>query len=139
MDCPPQASPGAAGAIVLFAHGARDPRWALPLARLKSELAWRCPGLRVEIAFLEMQPPGLPQTLEALAGAGERTIRIAPVFWSLGGHVARDLPIMIEAFRAAHPQVTIEVGAVLAELPGMDAFLAQSLLEWAAAPSPQGP
>ena len=133
MDCPSQTVPDAA--LVLFAHGARDPRWALPLQRLKDELARRSPRLRVEIAYLEMQAPPLPPTLDALAAAGLRTIRIAPVFWSLGGHVARDLPAMIEAFRAGHPDVAVAVGPVLAELPGMNDYLAQTLLDWAARPA----
>ena len=86
-----------------------------------------------------MQGPALPPVLEALAQAGLRTIHIAPVFWSLGGHVARDLPQMVEAFHAAHPAVVVRIGTVLADLPGMNDFLAQALLESAGAAAPAGP
>jgi sirohydrochlorin cobaltochelatase len=114
-------------AIVLFAHGARDARWAQPLLRLQAVLVRRAPQLRVELAYLELQEPGLPATLEALAGQGLQHIRVAPVFWSMGAHAARDLPALVEAFRARHPSVRVEVLPVLAELPGLLEFVAAAL------------
>ncbi len=115
-------------ALVLFAHGARDARWAQPLALLKAELKRLQPHLRVEVAFLELQSPGLPETLTEIHAQGATRIHIAPVFWSLGGHVARDLPALIDAFRLQHPGSRIEVLPVLAELPGMNDFLARAML-----------
>ena len=115
-------------AMVLFAHGARAARWAQPLLRLQDELAQRAPGLRIEIAYLELQAPDLPQVLEDLARAGIARIRIAPVFWSLGGHVVRDLPALVDEFHARRPAVRVEVLPVLAELPGLLEFLAAALL-----------
>jgi len=114
-------------ALVLFAHGARDPSWALPLHRLRSALEASAPALRVEIAFLEMQTPALPEVLAALAAQGCTAIAIAPVFWSQGGHVAKDLPPLLEGFGRTHPGLTLRVLPVLSELPGMMGFLAQAL------------
>ncbi len=115
-------------AIVLFAHGARDVRWAQPLERLRTAIAAARPGLHTTISFLELQQPGLAETLAALAADGVRRIDIAPVFWSRGGHIARDLPALIDAFCAQTPGVTVRVLPVLAELPGMDAFVANAIL-----------
>jgi sirohydrochlorin cobaltochelatase len=125
-------------AIVLFAHGARDARWALPLERLRAALAQARPGAAIRIAFLELQPPGLPETLAALADTGVTRVDIAPIFWSLGGHVARDLPALVADFAGRAPQVQVRVLPVLAELPGMDAFVAQALLGLAGG-APAGP
>jgi sirohydrochlorin cobaltochelatase len=114
-------------AIVLFAHGARDVRWALPLERLGAVVQRSCPRARIAIAFLELQEPRLPQTLAALAAEGVTRIDIAPIFWSTGGHIARDLPALVAAFRTDFPQIAVRVLPVLAELAGMDDFVAQAI------------
>lgn len=115
-------------AIVLFAHGARDHRWGVALERLRQALLAQQPQLRIALAFLELQPPTLPETLAALAAEGVTAIDIAPVFWARGGHVAADLPALVAQFTAQHPSRTVRILPVLAELPGMNAFIAQALL-----------
>jgi sirohydrochlorin cobaltochelatase len=120
-------------AIVLLGHGARDAGWALPLAQLQSELARIRPRTTVHLAFLELQPPGLPEVLEGLAAAGVTRIDIAPVFWSQAGHVARDLPPLVGAFGARYPGIVVRILPVLSELPGMIGFLAQGILALAQA------
>src|SRR6185295_16301903 len=40
-------------AIVLFAHGARDPSWAEPFHRMVERLRQKQPATRIELAFLE--------------------------------------------------------------------------------------
>jgi sirohydrochlorin cobaltochelatase len=114
-------------ALVLFAHGARDAAWARPLQQLKARLAHATPHVRVEIAYLELQAPTLAQVFDALAAAGVRAVAVAPVFWSSGTHVERDLPALIEAARARHPGMRVDTLPVLAELPGMIDFVAQAL------------
>jgi sirohydrochlorin cobaltochelatase len=125
---PDAGSAGAARALVLFAHGARDAAWTGPLARLQAEIERRAPGLRVELAFLELQSPDLPHVLEALVAGGFTQLVVAPVFWASGGHVARDLPRLVEAFRARHPAAGLRVLPALSDLPGMNDFLAGALL-----------
>jgi len=126
-------------AIVLFAHGARDARWARPLEHLKRELQRRQPQLRVDVAFLELQTPDLAEAMTRIASDGFAQIHVAPVFWSMGGHVAKDLPALIEAFRLLHPSVRIDVLPVLAELPGMNDFLAGSVLAQLGIDTPEPP
>ena len=116
-----------ASAIILFAHGARDVRWAQPLERLRAAIAGTRPGSRIAIAFLELQSPGLAETLATLAAEGVTQIDIAPIFWSRGGHIARDLPALVEAFASGAPGVQVRVLPVLAELPGMEAFVAAAI------------
>jgi sirohydrochlorin cobaltochelatase len=114
-------------AIVLFAHGARDARWGQSLEALRAQIATRRPQAQLRIAFLELQQPRLPETLAALAAEGVDAIDIAPIFWSQGGHIVRDLPALVDGFRAGHPQVRVRVLPVLAELPGMHAFVADAI------------
>jgi sirohydrochlorin cobaltochelatase len=114
-------------AIILFAHGARDPRWAASLQSLAAAIRTRLAGASVRSAFLEMQSPTLPQALEAAAAEGARRIDIVPMFWAGAGHVNNELPPMIAEFSVRHPQVRIRTLPVLSELPGMLEFIAGTI------------
>lgn len=114
--------------IVLFAHGARDVRWSHTLRQLQAEVTSRDPAAEVVAAFLEFQPPTLPAVLEGAAERGVTQIVIAPVFWASGGHVANDLPPLLEQFSRRHPQIAVRVLPVLSELPGLLAFVADAVV-----------
>jgi sirohydrochlorin cobaltochelatase len=94
-------------ALVLFAHGARDPQWAAPLRAIQRKVAARRTDLAVELAFLESMQPALPATLEKLTAAGYTCITIAPLFMAQGGHLKHDLPQLLEGVRERHPAVTL--------------------------------
>lgn len=104
----------ATDAVVLFGHGARDPQWAEPMQRIRARmLAAGTP--RVELAFLELMTPTLPETIAALAAGGVTDIAVVPVFLAQGGHLKRDLPALIEAATAAHPGCRITLAQAVGE------------------------
>src|SRR5262245_7696055 len=78
-------------ALILFAHGARDARWAQTLQVLRQAVLARRPESLVELAFLEFQTPTLSDALASAVAAGCSRIDIAPVFWASGGHVTNDV------------------------------------------------
>ena len=45
--------------IVLFAHGARDPRWAAPFEAVALRVRAQRPDARVALAYLELMAPTL--------------------------------------------------------------------------------
>ena len=92
-------------ALVLFAHGARDPEWSAPLRNIERRVASRRPDLTVELAFLELMAPALEEVLERLAAAGHARITIAPLFMAQGGHLKQDLPRLLDQVRQHHPAV----------------------------------
>lgn len=94
-------------ALILFAHGARDPEWAEPFRKIQRSVAMRCPGLTVELAFLEFMTPALPDAVENLAGAGHDAVTIAPLFMAQGGHLKHDLPQLLDSLRRRFPAVTL--------------------------------
>lgn len=102
-------------ALILFAHGARDPRWAAPFERLAERLRQMQPQLRVELAFLELMTPRLPECVAGLAAEGYEELSVVPVFLGQGGHVLRDLPLLLEDIRRAHAQVNISVATAVGE------------------------
>ncbi|EDT42895.1 sirohydrochlorin chelatase [Burkholderia ambifaria] len=106
--------------IVLFGHGARDPRWAEPFERLAARLRGSsAPAPHVSLAFLELMTPSLDTAVAAQVAAGCTRITVVPVFFGQGGHVRRDLPQLVDACRAAHPNVVIHCATAVGEDDGV--------------------
>jgi sirohydrochlorin cobaltochelatase len=104
-------------AIILFAHGAREPDWALPFERLRDRL--RASGLRAELAYLGSMPPALEDAAAVLVREGRRRVIIVPMFLAQGGHLKEDLPKLVAALRAEHAGVEFEVTPALGDAPEM--------------------
>lgn len=95
--------------LILFVHGARDPRWAQPFHRLRDKVAARTPASRVVVAFLEHLEPSLAQAARAMAVDGVTRIRVVPLFFGRGGHLREDFPRQLMGARAAAPGVEFDV------------------------------
>lgn len=106
-------------AIILFAHGARDPEWAKPAQRVAAALRSLRPEALVELAFLELMEPALADAVESAAASGASNIRVVPLFLAQGGHLKRDVPALIDAVRARHPACTIELAVAVGEDEGV--------------------
>ncbi len=74
-------------ALVLLAHGARNPAWAAPFEQLAARLAQSRPDWTVTLAFLELMPPDLPTCLARVAASGARAVEVFPLV--LGGQRPR--------------------------------------------------
>ena len=96
-------------AMILFAHGARDPKWAAPFERLRDIVRARAPDMAVSLAFLELMSPRLPEAAAVLAADGAEEVTIVPVFLGQGGHVLRDLPALIDELKSAHPHMRFNI------------------------------
>ena len=114
-------------AILLFAHGARDPGWAEPFRRIASRLRAAQPGLRVELAFLELMKPDLADAVALLAGAGIDRITLVPLFLAQGGHLKEDLPKLLNTIRKQHSSITIDITAAI----GDSETLVNAIADWA--------
>ena len=101
--------------LVLFAHGARDPRWAGPFQRLQAILQARKPEVNVGLAFLEFMTPDLPTLVADAVAQGSLDIALVPIFLGQGGHVLRDLPVLLEQLRETHPGLEIRVAQAVGE------------------------
>lgn len=91
--------------MLLFAHGARDPRWAGPFEDVTRRVREREPALLVELAFLEFMAPTLQEAGEMLVGAGCTRIDVVPLFLGAGGHVRKDLPALLARLSSEYPNV----------------------------------
>jgi sirohydrochlorin cobaltochelatase len=102
-------------AMILFAHGARDPKWAAPFQRLQEIVRVRSPEIAVTLAFLELMSPRLPEAAAALVADGAEEVTIVPVFLGQGGHVLRDLPALLDELKARHPNVRFQAAGAVGE------------------------
>jgi sirohydrochlorin cobaltochelatase len=110
--------------LILFAHGARDPRWADPFERLRGLVAARRPEVPVALAYLELMTPDLAGAADALVADGCHALRVVPLFLGQGGHVRQDLPRLVEALRSRYPAVTVELRGAVGEDPDVLASIA---------------
>ncbi|WP_295640892.1 CbiX/SirB N-terminal domain-containing protein [uncultured Methylibium sp.] len=125
------------GGILLFAHGARDPLWARPFEAVADRLRQKAPATPVALAFLEFMAPDLPHAGRELAAQGCERVTIVPLFLGAGGHVRKDLPLLVDALRAAHPQVEWRLAAAVGE--HADVIGAMADVAWAQAGAPTPP
>ncbi len=119
----------APGALLLVAHGSRDPQWARPLEATAAVLRVLRPSLDVRLAFLEHTAPSPSQVLAELVAAGCASVCIAPVFLGIGAHARADMSAIAKAARTAHPQIAIVLLPAAGELPAVQQALARALLE----------
>ena len=113
-------------AMILFAHGARDPRWAQPFQRLQTITQTSLPEVKVELAFLEFMTPSLTDLVPQLIGDGYEKIVVAPIFLGQGGHVLRDLPVMINQLRESYPALDLQQ----IEAAGEDPLVLQAIRDY---------
>ena len=88
--------------LLLFAHGARDPQWARPFEEVARRIALQRPELPLTLAFLEFMQPSLADAANGLAARGCTRIHVVPMFLGTGGHVRRDIPLLIAALQSQH-------------------------------------
>jgi sirohydrochlorin cobaltochelatase len=117
--------------LLLFAHGARDPQWARPFEKVAAALKATHPEVPVRLCFLELMPPSLGEAAQALVAEGCQRIDVLPLFLGAGGHVRRDLPVLVDAARLAHPACDIRLHAALGESD----TAVQAIAAWVAATS----
>ncbi len=116
-------------ALILFAHGARDPRWAAPFEAVAALVRVQRPDVPVRLAFLELMQPGLLEAGAELAALGCRQLQVLPLFLGTGGHVRKDLPLLIAALSQACPELSVTLQPAVGEIPGVTTAMARAALD----------
>ena len=114
--------------VLLFCHGARDPNWARTFEAVLKRVREQAPDASVSLAFLEFMTPGILQAGLELAELGCAQVQVVPLFLGTGGHVRKDLPVLIEQLREAHPHVSWSVRPSIGESAGVIAAMADAAL-----------
>ncbi|MFF4207972.1 sirohydrochlorin chelatase [Streptomyces sp. NPDC001796] len=93
-------------ALVLVAHGSRDPRAPATVRTLMERVRELRPHLPVRLGHIELNEPLLPDTLASL---GDAHAVLVPLLLSRGYHVKKDIPEAAAAARA-HTRVAAPLG-----------------------------
>jgi len=114
--------------LLLFAHGARDPRWAEPFEAVADRINAAAPDVRVELAYLEFMTPVLIDAGGRLAADGCTVVDVVPLFLGAGGHVRKDLPELLKLLGAQHPGVQWRLRPAIGEVDTVIEAMAQAAL-----------
>lgn len=102
-------------AIVLFAHGSRDPLWHRPIQAVADTIGRRAPATPVACAYLELSAPDLHTACEGLIRQGVSTLTIVPMFLGVGKHAREDLPALMTQLREHWPDVDFQLQPAVGE------------------------
>ncbi len=116
-------------AILIFAHGSRDPLWRAPVEAVAAAVRAQAPDTHVACAYLELCTPELPEAAAQAIAAGATEVRVLPLFFGMGKHAREDLPQLMEQLRQDHPSVSFRLLPTAGEQPRLTALLAQLALE----------
>lgn len=103
-------------ALILLAHGSRDPRWQAPFAALAETLGQRL-ATPLRLAYMELCEPSLEASVAELAEAGMTRIDILPLFFAAGRHLREDVPGQVAALETQHPELRLSLLAPVGEHP----------------------
>ena len=120
--------------LILFAHGARDPRWAQPFEAVLARVRAQAPAQAVRLAFLEIMAPDLRGAADELVREGCGRIEVLPLFLGIGGHLRDDLPPMLDALRSRHPGLEVHLHGAAGAAASVIEALAAHAIEVARAP-----
>ncbi len=112
-------------AILLIAHGSRRAAANADLVKLAEIVRTRRPQEIVEIAYLELAEPTIPQGAARCVERGATHVRMSPFFLSAGTHIAEDLTGFQAEFASRFPSVQFQLCPPL----GLHNLLVEALLE----------
>ena len=115
-------------AIILFAHGSRDPQWHKPIQAVAQRISQRSPNTVVRCAYLELTEPDLPHVANELVAEGATSLCVVPMFLGVGRHAREDLPALITQLKAAHPSIDISCQPAVGEQTALLDLLADIAL-----------
>jgi len=115
-------------AIILFAHGSRDPLWHRPIQAVADAIALRAPATPVACAYLELSTPDLHAACEGLIRQGVSALTIVPLFLGVGKHAREDLPALLAQMRQNWPTVDFQLQTAVGENPRLIELLADIAL-----------
>lgn len=119
----------APAAIVLLAHGSRDPLWRAPIEAVAAHIRARQPQAAVRCAYLELCEPDLAAALADVAALGAARVTIVPLFLGAGRHVRDDLPHRVQALAAVHPGIELDLRPPIGEDERLIALMADIALD----------
>ncbi|NGO68819.1 sirohydrochlorin chelatase [Streptomyces boncukensis] len=124
----PRPSPAPRPALLLVAHGSRDPRHATTVGALAARVRRLLPdGVPTEVGYLDFDSPSVPGALARLHAGGVREVVAVPLLLSRAFHAKSDIPQALRESAAGLPGMTVRQAPVLGPHPLLVAALERRL------------
>lgn len=117
-------------AVLLIAHGSREPAANDDLHALAARLATSGEHPIVVACFLELAEPDIPTGAGRCVAQGATRVLMVPYFLSAGVHLRRDLTAARDELQANHNGVEFHLGPPLGPHPLLDALVAARIHEF---------
>lgn len=111
--------------LIVFAHGSSVAEANEAVRRAASEAAERCGVSLWETAFLELAQPDLAAAVQSLSDRGAARIIVTPYFLTMGIHLQRDLPRLLDEIALSHPGLRLSCAPPLDGHPALIDILAE--------------
>ena len=118
-------------AVLLIAHGSRRPEANADLVKLAEMIRERGAYNLVEIAYLELAEPTIPQAAARCVEQGAKCVLMLPYFLSAGSHVVLDLERFRQVAADRFPMVRFQLCPPLGLHPLMVELVMTRLAEGA--------
>lgn len=99
--------------LIAVAHGSRDPRSAATVSAAIAAIRAARPDLDVRLCFLDLNAPSVDQVIDSVAADGYRAAVVVPLLLGSAFHARVDLPGLLAAAQARHPDLALEQADVL--------------------------
>lgn len=96
-------------AIIVFAHGSSVETANEAVRAVTRIVSAQGEFDLTDTAFLEAAKPDLPESVARMVEAGAERVIVVPYFLTLGIHLKRDLPRIVDQLTARYDGLTIEV------------------------------
>jgi sirohydrochlorin ferrochelatase len=116
-------------AVILIAHGSRRAEANDDVRQVARQLSSRGEYAAVEVAYLELAEPTIPDATQACVATGVQRVLLMPYFLSAGRHVVEDLQRHCRELSLAYPNVGFELCPPLGVHPLMLDFVRDRLHE----------
>lgn len=115
-------------ALLIIAHGSRRPESNDEIRALAVKVAAQSADTYAYVgsAFLELAEPSIPDGIQHCIDQGASSVTIMPFFLSAGRHVVHDVPALVQAKQAEHPQIQIRMAPYLGVSSLMPDLILQS-------------
>lgn len=132
-----------APALLIAAHGTRDPDGVRECHDLVDRVRGMLPGTRVEVAFVELVEPPIESALHAMLSDPDAVAEsgddphavVVPLMLGTGGHVQEDIPEAVAAAQAQLPGAVVAYARPLGVDPRLLSAVQDRIAEAAAGTS----
>jgi sirohydrochlorin ferrochelatase len=109
--------------ITVFAHGSSVESANEGVRAVAEEFRKQGGYELVETSFLELGSPALPEAVQRLVARGADHIVVVPYFLTLGIHLKRDLPRIVDELKNIYPSIRIDITSPMDGHPALIAVL----------------